>query len=61
MMKPPSTAALAEQLAYLKLAFMLEQHGALAGEAARAQWDRVAYPILPPQIVPIFAARPRGR
>lgn len=43
MMTPPSTATLAEQLAYLKLAFMLEQHVALAGEAARAQWDPMAY------------------
>lgn len=42
-MKTPTTTALAEQLAYLKLAFMLEQHGALAGEAARAQWDHLAY------------------
>jgi len=43
MMTPPSTANLAEQLAYLKLAFMLEQHVALAGEAARGQWDPMAY------------------
>ncbi|MEE4277325.1 MAG: IS21-like element helper ATPase IstB [Halieaceae bacterium] len=42
-MKTPTTTALAEQLADLKLAFMLEQHGALAGEAARAQWDHLAY------------------
>ena len=35
--------ALAEQLAFLKLVFMREQHVALAGEAARAHWDHLSY------------------
>lgn len=39
----PSTEPLAEQLAYLKLPFMREQHAALAREAAQAHWDHVAY------------------
>lgn len=39
----PSAESLAEQLAYLKLPFMCEQHTALAQEAAQAHWDHVAY------------------
>ncbi|NEX21484.1 ATP-binding protein [Thiorhodococcus mannitoliphagus] len=38
-----STEALLEHLAYLKLAFMLEQHAPLAQEAAQAHWDPIAY------------------
>jgi DNA replication protein DnaC len=34
---------LPEQLAYLKLPFMQEQHAALAREAAQAHWDHLAY------------------
>jgi DNA replication protein DnaC len=41
--KAPSSAALPEHLAYLKLAFMHEHHTALAREAAQAHWDHVAY------------------
>lgn len=41
--KTPSTDQVAEQLAFLKLSFMWEQFTALAGEAARAHWDHVAY------------------
>jgi DNA replication protein DnaC len=41
--KTPSTEPLAEQLGYLKLPFMREQHAALAREAAQAQWDHLAY------------------
>jgi DNA replication protein DnaC len=39
----PSAEPLAEQLAYLKLPFMREQHAALAREAAQAHWDHLAY------------------
>jgi len=39
----PSVEPLAEQLAYLKLPFMREQHAALAREAAQAHWDHLAY------------------
>lgn len=39
----PAAEPLAEQLAYLKLPFMQEQHAALAREAAQAHWDHVAY------------------
>ena len=39
----PSMAPLTEQLAYLKLPFMQEQHAALAREAAQAHWDHLAY------------------
>jgi len=39
----PSMARLTEQLAYLKLPFMHEQHAALAREAAQAHWDHLAY------------------
>ena len=35
--------ALDEQLAYLKLPFMLEQYTALAKQAAQEHWDHVAY------------------
>jgi DNA replication protein DnaC len=41
--KTPNTDQVAAQLAFLKLSFMLEQFTALAGEAARAQWDHVTY------------------
>jgi DNA replication protein DnaC len=39
----PSAEPLSEQLAYLKLPFMREQHATLAQEAAQAHWDHVAY------------------
>jgi DNA replication protein DnaC len=39
----PSAEPLPEQLAYLKLPFMQEQHAALAREAAQAHWDHLAY------------------
>jgi DNA replication protein DnaC len=35
--------SLAEQLAYLKLPFMLEEHAPLAAQAAQEHWDHVAY------------------
>jgi len=40
---PTTPEPLAEQLAYLKLPFMQEQHAALAREAAQAHWDHLAY------------------
>jgi len=39
----PSTEALPQQLAYLKLPFMQEHHVPLAREAAQAHWDHLAY------------------
>ena len=39
----PAPESLAEQLAYLKLPFMLEEHAALAKQAAEAHWDHVAF------------------
>jgi len=39
----PSCESLPEQLAYLKLPFMREQHAAQAQEAAQAHWDHLAY------------------
>jgi DNA replication protein DnaC len=41
--KTPSAEPLSEQLAYLKLSFMLEHHAPLAREAAQAHWDSIAY------------------
>ncbi len=41
--KTSTNDQLVEQLAFLKLSFMLEQFSALAGEAARAHWNHVAY------------------
>jgi DNA replication protein DnaC len=39
----PAPESLAEQLAYLKLPFMLEEHAALAKQAAEEHWDHVAF------------------
>jgi DNA replication protein DnaC len=39
----PTPASLAEQLAYLKLAFMLEEHVALAKQAAQEHWDHLTF------------------
>ena len=39
----PAPASLGDQLAYLKLPFMLEQHAALARQAANEHWDHVAF------------------
>ncbi|MGD9409820.1 MAG: IS21-like element helper ATPase IstB [Thiohalocapsa sp.] len=39
----PAPQSLAEQLAYLKLPFMLEEHAALAKQAAEEHWDHVAF------------------
>ena len=39
----PTPESLAEQLAYLKLPFMLEAHTPLAVQAAQEHWDHIAY------------------
>ena len=39
----PTPESLAEQLDYLKLPFMLEQHATLAKQAAQEHWDHLAY------------------
>lgn len=39
----PTPASLAEQLAYLRLSFMVEEHAALAKQAAQEHWDHTAF------------------
>jgi DNA replication protein DnaC len=39
----PTPESLAEQLAYLKLAFMREEHTALAKQAAQEHWDHLTF------------------